>query len=1159
MRLTKLHLAGFKSFADAVVLQVDDGVTAVVGPNGCGKSNISDAVRWVLGEQRPRVLRGARMDEIIFQGSAKRRPQNLAEVSLHFDNSGGVLPVGYAEVVVTRRLSRSGQSEYLINQSPVRLRDVQDLLRGTGIGSDVGAVIEAQMIDRLLSERAEERRSLFEEAAGIGLYRDRKVVTERRLERTSDDLQRLDDLIREVQTQVRSLARQRGRAERHSKFTAERFSVVATLVRRDLSDLDTLEEGLAAQRAELARRLPLAQQAITAAEREREAKNQSRMTAEAKRTELERRLAQTRVDIGKVEGDLHVAEERLRNAADRRARAQRESEEAAARAAQAGRERDAAADERRAAESARQSLQTELDLRSVGEDEAESRLGNERSLAREAEHAMQQLVESVRALAGEQTAIQQDLHDLDEQAADVAQRQEETELEWVAARDRVEEIRGELVGKEREVHEAAADLERARHALASAREHEAAVGLERRAAEEALAQLTARRRVLEELERDRAGLAPAARRLLEARLEFGEGNLLGPLSDFLHTQRADPSLVERLLGDWLHAVLVRDEATARAIEDWHRHTQPGLLALLPTSPGPPNDPQGRANAARLGITATEPADRWLAALLAGDEAIDDEGNAIRRSNGAIFLAGSERGDGPLLRRAELESLGTQLAEARQGLTTLEQKASEAGRVHREAEAAQAAAGGRAERARSVQRETLGTADDAERALQRAERERNEAQGTLTRINHRIDERNRRLQEIGEGERNAERNRQQIESELATRQAALLEFEAAKEAARERRVHWQVEEAQVSARESAARAQEQRAGEIVAAARDAIASLEAEIATIDREREELTARNAEWSDQLAERRLSIQQMERAVADAENTLTRDGEELGKADTAVENVRTEAASLNERSHKVELQEAELSGQRRVLVERFEAEWHRSIDSLGEDTPIVDGDESVLREQADHLARELERIGPVNPLAVEEHAEEVKRLDFLTDQRDDLVRARDALLEAIREIDTTARGMFLETFDAIRANFHSVFQALFEGGDCDVRLTDPEDPLGSTIEIHAAPRGKRTQRIHLLSSGERALVAISLLFSIYLTKPNPFCLLDEVDAPLDDANVARFVRLLDEFKADTQFVVITHNPRTMQVADAVYGVTMQEPGVSTIVGVRLGQVEPV
>src|SRR5438034_912898 len=254
-----------------------------------------------------------------------------------------------------------------------------------------------------------------------------------------------------------------------------------------------------------------------------------------------------------------------------------------------------------------------------------------------------------------------------------------------------------------------------------------------------------------------------------------------------------------------------------------------------------------------------------------------------------------------------------------------------------------------------------------------------------------------------------------------------------------------------------------------------------------------------------------------------------------------------------------AEVLGRRRGLVARVEAEWRKPLDQLLADAPEVAGDLEWLRQEDERLRAAIDAVGPVNALAMDEHGEEVKRLEFLMTQRDDLVAARQSLQQAAREIDQTAKAMFLDSFGKVRENFRTVFQTLFGGGECDVRLANEDEPLESEIEIHAAPRGKRTQRIHLLSSGERTLVAVSLLFAIFLTKPSPFCLLDEVDAPLDDANVGRYARLLSEFKDQTQFIVITHNPRTMQAADAVYGVTMQEPGVSTIVGVRLGQMEPV
>src|SRR5512134_3953156 len=335
MRLTKLELSGFKSFADTVALDFHDGVTAIVGPNGCGKSNVSDAVRWVLGEQSARLLRGGKMEDVIFQGSVARRPVNVTEASLFLDNSDGDLPIAYREVQITRRLSRSGQSDYLLNGTVVRLRDIQDLLRGTGLGSDAGVVIEAKMIELLLSDRADERRSLFEEAAGISLYRDRKHSSERRLEETQQDLQRVEDLIAEVQSQIRSLARQKGRAERHVKLTEEKFALQMTLAGRHLERLASEAEGHTRRSEELQEHLPARRQALAEAEQRRETAARNRHLAEGERTEVASRLAAVRVEMGRLEGDLALAAERLANLEARRLRAADERAQMQARAAQA--------------------------------------------------------------------------------------------------------------------------------------------------------------------------------------------------------------------------------------------------------------------------------------------------------------------------------------------------------------------------------------------------------------------------------------------------------------------------------------------------------------------------------------------------------------------------------------------------------------------------------------------------------------------------------------------------------------------------------------------------------------------------------------------------------------------------------------------------------
>jgi len=1153
MRLTRLELAGFKSFAGGVELPFEAGVTAIVGPNGCGKSNISDGVRWVLGEQSPRLLRGGKMEDVIFQGSTGRRPVNVAEVSLVFDNSDGTLPVAYQEVVVTRRLSRSGQSEYLLNRSPVRLRDVQDLLRGTGLGANAAVVMEARMIDALLSEKAEERRALFEEAAGIGLYRDRKKSTERRLEETAADLARLEDLIGEVQTQVRSLARQRGRAERYGKMIDERFGVALTLVRRELEDFDLALGGLGQRSEQLTAALPAERGRLAEAEREREARVQARHTGEAQRTEVERRLADAKVEAGRLEGDLALAAERLHNAGQRRATAGQRRDQEEARAVQAERERAAAAAECEAAVRDLTSVGQELAGRTTLEQEGRDGLLAQRAGVRELEEDLQRRAEAFRALEGERAALERERAELRQQLAQASQERLTRDAAERAADAEVRSLAQRAAAQERDAAQAVDALEHARRCAAELKEQETQGRTARRQAEEALAQVAARRDALAELERDRVGLAPAAQALLKDKGQFGDA-VIGPLSDFLRTSRRDAALAEQLLGEWLHAVLVRDAAAVDAIRRWHEQAQPGPLLLLPSVPGPRLAADGDPLQDALRVDG--PAAAWVRALLAGHEVLDG-GRALRRANGAVFLAGATAG-GPLERRAELEALAHDVrdAEARRGTaaTTLERTLAELS----VAEAACAAAGESAERARQEDLEAGALRGDAERAAAHARREAADATAQVERLTGRLAEVETRLAALHVDLERHEVERVRLDERLGGERARLVDLEAQQEAAREQRVQWQVDAAQVEARLGAARERAARGATEAEAARGEAATLADEMSALERETTTLAAQRAQWEDTLKERRLALGALEAAAREADTQVQEADVRLAQAEAVLEEIRQALDVRGAEEHKLELERTAIQGQRGGLVARVEAEWRKPLDRLLAEAPEVAGDLEWLRQEDERLRSAIDAVGPVNALALDEHAEETKRLDFLMTQRDDLVTARHSLQQAAREIDQTAKTMFLESFGKVRENFRSVFQTLFGGGECDVRLANEDEPLESDIDIHAAPRGKRTQRIHLLSSGERTLVAVSLLFAIFLTKPSPFCLLDEVDAPLDDANVGRYVRLLAEFKDLTQFIVITHNPRTMQAADAVYGVTMQEPGVSTIVGVRLGQMEP-
>jgi chromosome segregation protein len=393
-----------------------------------------------------------------------------------------------------------------------------------------------------------------------------------------------------------------------------------------------------------------------------------------------------------------------------------------------------------------------------------------------------------------------------------------------------------------------------------------------------------------------------------------------------------------------------------------------------------------------------------------------------------------------------------------------------------------------------------------------------------------------------------------EVDLEAARENLMAGERAQEEARELRTRAQVEEAQDQARVQVAADRERRLAQEAGSAVQRLEVLRAELSELSQADSVLAEQMAGWQMDLETREAGLRDGEARLAAAEAAVKAADESLIAADHALDGARRSAHSGGEELHAAELRHTDLGGRRAAIRERLEAEWRKPLDDMLAAVEETDAEEQSLREEAEQLRNQLESLGPVNVLAIEEHDEAVKRLDFLTAQRTDLADGRQALQQAIKEIDATARELFFTTFNQVRENFRQIFLTLFGGGECDLRLENPEAPMDCDIEIHASPRGKRTQRIHLLSSGERALVALSLLFGIFLTKPSPFCLLDEVDAPLDDANVGRFVKMLNQFKARTQFIVITHNPRTTtEAADAVYGVTMQEPGVSSLVSVRV------
>lgn len=1161
MKLKSLKMQGFKSFPDSTVVEFHEGVTAVVGPNGCGKSNIADAVRWVLGEQRPTAIRGARMEEAIFQGTVSRRPVGRGSVTLVASNEDGTLPVPFEEVEIARTVYRDGGSEYQLNRAPCRLRDVVDMCRDTGLGTGGYSVIEVRMIDAILSGRAEERRALFEEAAGVGKYKDRRRTALRRLELSELDLQRVDSVVEEVRTKVRSLARQRGKAKRYKDLRERRLVVELAVARDSLAEFEErmarVDRELEAGRDEGA----VAGARLASAESDLERLRLERVEAEKTRTEAAQRLDRVAAKLASAEKESAVAAVQIDAGRRRAAQIEEEAEALEAFRTRSAGELAGLRQEGARKKAALEAAGADLARRREVSDEAGRRLEAARAALGERETRHREMSRRLAQLQGDQESARVQAGELDRRIGQLSGDAES----GAGALERLSEQKDLFSARsaeaERKAEDAAEAFDEARRRLAGVRERLARVReleMELESRSTALAAEAAGLRKVAEAAGEAEALAEAARKSFPV-------SVLGVLADFVTVSGADAKIVDDALGPLGFALVIAGVADADAIVDWYcaEPERKAGLALLPADrapraagPLPPGAEAGGAGAA------------WVEAVLGGlgvqagtasrddaDGKPDDGRRVWTDALGALHVVPEHGAPGPIERAAHLKALE---AEAQRVGRDLEETRDRRAQIESEQSDSET-------KADEVSEQLLKARDDARSARAESAAHSDERE----RLGRHQEETARRLEaaraaraRAGERERAAAGKLAGLSEEEAVLGAALEDRRAELAAAE---TEWEkAREAQSEAAVGATRIESdcERIGERAADAdaallrtTDRLAELKAEAAELKAEAERLGAVAKEAEAALENLFGKRGEALAALSDKDRVLDEARKSESDLERQVREVRGAERQAAERRHQLEMERQDLANRTDRVAERIEAEWGRPLEALLAEAQPAEGAAEELREELAEIAGQLARMGAVNMLAVEEHAEESERLAFLVSQRDDLAAARDDLRAAVRDINAKATELFTNTFEAIRERFQRTFQHLFSGGEADVWLADPDDPLESPVEIHAAPRGKRTQRIDLLSGGERALTALSLLFGIYLVKPSPFCFLDEVDAPLDESNITRFVRLLHDFKADTQFVVITHNPRTIEAADWIYGVTMEEPGVSAIVGVQLGR----
>jgi chromosome segregation protein len=1215
LRIKKLEIAGFKSFCERTVLTFDQPITAVVGPNGCGKSNIVDAIRWCMGEQSAKHLRGRSMEDVIFAGSDGRGPQSMAEVSLTFSNDGRV-PIeyfDYPEITVTRRLYRDGDSDYLINKTQCRLRDVHDLFLGTGVGTKAYSIIEQGRIGLIVSSRPEDRRTIIEEAAGITKYKSKKKAADKQIEATRHNLLRVSDVLRELDQRLTTLRKQADKADKYRSYRAE-------LRELELHGAACRLMGLLAEQRYLA---TAAGDAVTG-------RGELETALLTQQTELEA----LRLTAAQAERQVHELQERLYEVDHRRKLdesgitfREREQRELQQRAVDERAELEALRERLTSAHEETHSLRGEVERLDeqwqVAKNGLQDRVEIERS-SREAVAEAQAEWESCRTQIAQHEAA---MARAEANERNLQRRRDEIELRLV----RLREERAEQEGREQEAQRlASTSTERAHESRARLEETIAQHGSRKAELAELDGELVASTKRLEPLRTARQrkhsrrgslvelleryeGLDEGARVVLRgakgAQAPSPSGGhqappahgIRGLVSELIQPSAELELAVEAVLENRLGFVLVDQQKTAAELIASLRAHQGGRASFVPAEELRPCRAGAAAHSAELrdragvrgalldqlqplrsdGVPHSAVEQKVLTALLGDVWLVDDLATALalwqetsdsHRSAPMFVTVDGDVVDGSgIVTGGPRRSSAAGVLQQQREIRELEEQVATLDRTI----ASQVAVIEEGQRRRTLLAEELEqlaeqrhqleverVAHDKDVARDRAEVERARQRASV------LDDEVASLEEQVE---RATAERLSMARSLVAEEQAQGEAQRRLSGAAERLLTLReaAEELQRSATELKVRTAQ--LGEQRATARGGLARVEAEIRerAARADRLQVALADGETRQDVLDRALLA--LRRSVLELADASARVAEELTQARGAYEEqlaaleqleveLRKRRQALDQataRCGALELQLREVELQQRHVIEQVEDRYRVDLRSVLHDFHLRAASEAEDEVRVAELRRAIERMGEVNLTAVEECAEIEQRFAFLSGQRADLETALAQLDAAIGRIDATSEQRFGTTFERVNQQFQELFPRLFRGGRAELLLTQPNAMLDTGVEIVAQPPGKKNQAVELLSGGEKALTAVALIFAIFLIKPSPFCLLDEVDAPLDEANVGRFNELIRELTDYSQFIVITHNKRTMQIADTLYGVTMEQPGISKLVAVQLSRSE--
>ena len=1172
MYLSKIELFGFKSFAHRVRIHFDKGLTAIVGPNGCGKTNVVDAIRWVLGEQKSMLLRSPKMESIIFNGTKRLKPHSFTEVSITIENTRNVLPTEYTEVTVTRRLYRNGDSDYLLNMVPCRLKDILDLFADTGMGSDAYSVIELKMIEEIISNKSEERLKLFEEAAGITRYKQRRKQTFRQLESASRDLARVDDVLAEVEKKVKALRLQVRKAERLKEIKEELRTLDLTLsaisMDEHLQKLKPLCDSIATEERQSH------ELAATIAKLD-----STHQESELRQLDLERKLADDQRELNASNQQAHTLEKQLLQHREQQKNLLQTIDRLKHSIADKGRKRLEQESLSRELSEKQTPLKeacaaTLAGFERLKEQQAElnSALDASRQALQQERRAVAELQKSLNALnltrqslRTRKEHLEGSVHRLDQRKRDLERSMEQSEPERRRTSEAIEEKKVALD-----------ELKKEEERLVALKASITEQGEKRK--EELLSlkgehnhlnnQILLCNSILEKFEGLPEGVA-----FLEKRREGKPG--LGCLSDLISVREGDRKALNAAFGESLGYYLCRNLDDAKLAVSNLAKADKGKVhfLILELIDGGGEVGYSGIDDARRAIDLVEaPAElsRALLLLLQHRYVVADLDAAERLAEQhpeALFI--TEKGE-------KFTRKGVLFGGSAKGSDSLRLgKKAERDRLQEEIVGVSAAIGEAESVLAALRKEfsaidtertrraatTIGQEISAlEKRLARLEAEERSGADQIAHADKERDALNSSIQSVaGELEKSQpETLRLEAEIEAAQQRVQAMQEELSGEENRSRALHTELQAQQGRYRD--AQLDLEKHGFRASACQQAIVTLSDEIEGMQRQiarsekevaelGQSIAATSAEHEAALvisARQQEALNQLETTCRDLQ---TRNHDALSNLRDLRRKYDISLQMLAEFGNRKARLEQDIAHLQATVMERYSVELEMMPAHAPEGFDVA-----ASRERLAYLQKQREQFGGVNELALEEYESEKERFDFLTAQKEDLVTAEVQLRETIEEINRTALEKFEETFVEVRKNFIRIFHDLFDPEDeVDLLIHTDEDPLEARIQIVAKPRGKKPLAIEQLSGGEKALTALSLLFAIYLVKPSPFCILDEVDAPLDDANVGRFVKLLKKFENNTQFIIVTHNKKSMASCQALYGVTMEEEGVSKLIPVKI------